>query len=146
MTDSISLARDEVDEFLGDGGTGVLALADENESYAIPVSYGYDPTGPHLYVRLGYAPESEKRDFVERTETASLVVDRDTPDGWTSVVGRGRLEEVTEVSLDSTIARAIRRVNIPFVTIYDRPARELEFQLYRLVPEELTGRRERQSE
>jgi len=130
----------EVDEFLGDGGTGVLALGHENDAYAVPISYGYDADDPAIYLRLAFAPESEKQPFVESGGLASLVVHGDGTAGWRSVVARGTLHEVTETALDSRVAEAIRRVDIPFVTIYDRPARELEFRIYRLSIETLTGR------
>ena len=143
---AVALDDDAVDEFLGPGGTGVLALAGADESYAIPVSYGFDAEERTFYLRLAFGPESAKRSFVATTDLASLVVHDDTPDGWTSVVARGTLAEVTEASLSGVVSRAVRTMEIPFVEIYDRPARELDFQLYRLAPDSLTGRRERGSD
>jgi nitroimidazol reductase NimA-like FMN-containing flavoprotein (pyridoxamine 5'-phosphate oxidase superfamily) len=145
MTDhrSVELRPADVDDFLGTGGAGVLALARDDESYAVPVSYGYDAESRAFYVRLAFTPESEKQRFVARGGPASLVVHGDTDDGWHSVVARGPIEEVTETALDSTVAEAIRRVDIPFVTIYDRPRRDLTLRVYRLRPDELTGRKER---
>ena len=146
MTDqSVAMSHEEVVEFLGSGGTGVVAFAKDDESYAIPVSYGFDPEEERIYLRLAFAPESEKRAFVNATSTVSLVVDDDTADGWKSVVARGHLAEVTEAALDSTIVEAMRTMDIPFVTIYDRPSAELAFEMYRLEPDELTGRKEEPS-
>ncbi|MDS0299416.1 pyridoxamine 5'-phosphate oxidase family protein [Halogeometricum sp. S1BR25-6] len=142
---SVAMSHEEVVEFLGDGGTGVVAFAKDNESYAIPVSYGFDPDEERVYLRLAFAPESEKRTFVNATSLVSLVVDEKTPDGWKSVVARGHLAEVTEAALDSTVVEAMRTMDIPFVTIYDRPSAELEFEMYRLEPDELTGRKEKTS-
>lgn len=139
---SIELDSDEIDSLLGTGGVGVISFADEDEPYSIPVSYGYDADADGLYIRLGFAPESEKRRFVDDGEIASLVVTDETPTGWQSVVAKGPLSEVTEMALDPEAAKSVHKVRIPFVTIYDREASELEFELYRLDTETMTGRRE----
>ena len=138
----VDLDREEIDTLLGDGGVGVIAFADEDEPYSIPVSYGYDGDAAGLYVRLGFAPESEKRRFVDEGRTASLVVTDETPAGWQSVVAKGPLSEVTEMAIDPEAAKSVHKVRIPFVTIYDREPSELEFELYRLEAETVTGRRE----
>jgi hypothetical protein len=134
----------EIDEFLGNGGIGVLSLAHENDAYAVPVSYGYDASDGSVYLRLAFGPDSGKRPYVDAGGQVVLVVQRETDEGWRSVVAKGTLTQAseTESSLDSTVTTAIHRVNIPFVSAYDRPARELDFDLYRLDPAELTGRRE----
>ncbi len=139
---SVELDSDEIDSLLGTGGVGVISFADEGEPYSIPVSYGYDADADGLYVRLAFGPESEKRRFVDDGETASLVITDETPTGWQSVVAKGPLSEVTEMALDPQAAKSVHKVRIPFVTIYDREASELEFELYRLDAETVTGRRE----
>ncbi|SFR61888.1 pyridoxamine 5'-phosphate oxidase family protein [Halogeometricum limi] len=140
---SVSMNHDEIVEFLGSGGTAVAAFAKDDVSYAIPVSYGFDAEHEHVYLRLAFAPESEKREFVNASSTISVVVHQNTPDGWKSVVARGALREVTEAQLDSTIVEAMRTMDVPFVTIYDRPTEELTFEMYRLAPDDLTGRKEK---
>lgn len=144
MTETRAVAMDDVEirEFLGTGGTGVISFARENEPYAIPLSYGFDPAGPAFYVRLGYAPDSEKRAFAEGASRVSFVVSRETEEGWKSVVARGRLEQVTETALDSAVAKAVHAIDVPFVDIYDRHPREIEFTLNRVAVDELTGRAE----
>jgi hypothetical protein len=152
MSDSergaVTMDDREIDRFLGDGGVGVLSLARDDDAYALPVSYGYDDGERAVYLRLAFAPDSEKRSYVDAGGRVALVVQREGPTGWQSVVARGRLHSAgeTEAALDSSVAAAIRRVNIPFVAVYDRPARDLEFSLYRLEPDTMTGRRERSGE
>ena len=133
----------EIDSLLGTGGVGVISFADGDEPYSMPVSYGYDSSAESLYVRFGFAPESEKREFVDDGVAASLVVMAESISGWQSVVARGPLRKVTEMAIDSHAAESVRKINIPFVTIYDRRATELEFELYRLDPDSITGRQER---
>jgi hypothetical protein len=140
--EAVLMGDEEIDAFLGTGGAGVLSFADGGEAYSIPVSYGYDASKRHLYVRLGYEEGSEKRQFVKSTKRVSFVVHDETSEGWQSVVARGRLDEITESSVDGTVVKAIRRMDIPLVSIFDEPTRDVEFQLYRLAPDELTGRKE----
>ena len=45
--------------------------------------------------------------------------------------------------IDSTVSEAIRAVDVPLVNVFDRPAREVDFRLYRLVVDDITGREER---
>ncbi|WP_245902772.1 pyridoxamine 5'-phosphate oxidase family protein [Salinigranum rubrum] len=132
----------EVNAFLGNEGTGVLALARDDESYAIPVSYGYDREEGTFYLRLAFHADSRKREYIGPSRPATLVVNRETEEGWRSVVARGRLRETGEAAIDSSVVEAIRRVNIPFFTVFDRPARELDFELFRLAPDELTGHKQ----
>jgi hypothetical protein len=136
------MESDAVDEFLGTGGTGVLALANDDDSYAFPVSYGFDATDDSFYLRLAFHPDSEKRGYIGPDSLVTLVVSAETDGGWRSVVARGHLRETGEAAIDSSVVEAIRRVDIPFFTVFDRPARELDFELFRLVPETLTGYRQ----
>ncbi|RLM57099.1 pyridoxamine 5'-phosphate oxidase family protein [Halobellus sp. Atlit-31R] len=138
---AVVLDREAIDELLGTGGVGVLALADEDDPYAIPVSYGYDDGS--VYLRMGFGTDSEKREYLASSDRAVLVVTVDGDRGWESVVVRGPLEEIPEASIDGTVMEAIRSIDIPFFTIYEEPPRELEYTLYRLRPEDLTGRREK---
>jgi len=144
MTDeesAVVMDRDEIDELLGTGGVGVLALAEENDPYAIPVSYGYD--GDDVYLRLGFGEDSEKEQYLANSERVVLVVTNEGDQGWESTVVRGTLSEIPEASIDGTVVEAIRSIDIPFFTIYEEAPRELEYQLYRLHPDEITGRREK---
>lgn len=141
-TQSVALSHGEILDFLGTGGTAVVAFARDDDAYAIPVSYGFDPEEERFYLRLAFDSDSEKREYVHSSGDVSVVVHGETDEGWRSVVARGRLDEVTEAAMDATVAEAMRTMNVPFVTIYDRPAAELTFEIYRLVPDELTGRAE----
>lgn len=131
----------EIDALLGTGGAGVIAFANDDEPYAVPISYGYDADARAFYVRCAFAPESKKREFVDDGITASLVVSDDTG-GWRSVVVRGPLTEVSEPAIESGVSESIRKINVPYITIHETPPAEMEFELYRLDPETLTGRKE----
>lgn len=141
MSDTTGRRMDavEIAEFMTDQETGTLALADGDESYAIPVAFAYDEDGPDVYLRLGYGPDSEKRRFVEESDRVSFVVYDRTRDGWRSVVARGRPEVVSETSLGSAIAERVNELDIPYFRVFDRPASELEFNLVRIDVQEIDG-------
>jgi nitroimidazol reductase NimA-like FMN-containing flavoprotein (pyridoxamine 5'-phosphate oxidase superfamily) len=139
--DSVELSDDEIDSVLDSGGVGVISFADDDEPYSVPISYGYDSEGRDIYVRFGFASDSEKRRFVDDAAIASLVVTDDTG-GWHSVVARGPLSKISEPAVTGNAVESIRKMNIPYVTIHEERATDLEFELYRLDPETLTGRKE----
>ncbi|WP_396613561.1 pyridoxamine 5'-phosphate oxidase family protein (plasmid) [Haloferax sp. S1W] len=136
------MADAEIDDFLGRAGTGVLSFARRNESYSIPISYGFDRKNTQFFVRLGFGPDSEKKRFTEVMSRVSFVVYGQTADGWKSVVARGRLEEITEDAIDSDLIHTLKESEIPLVTIFDQPLDELDFRMYRLVVDDLSGRKE----
>lgn len=129
----------EIADFLEGHHTGVLALAGSDTGYAIPVSYAYDDSGPYVYFRLGYAGDSQKREYVATTESASFVVYDETAEGWKSVVAQGPIEECSEDELDANRIEAVRNLDIPFFTIHTQPAGEREFAIVRIAISDLTG-------
>lgn len=138
---STEMAREDIHSFLGRGGTGVLSLAASDEPYSTPVSYGFDPTEGAFYFRLGSADGGEKRRFLEASSPARFVVYDRTGDGWRSVVAVGPLERVAADALDVEVARGLQHADLPLYGIWDVPRDAIEFEVYRLVPEELTGRK-----
>lgn len=141
MSDSTASEMDtvEIGEFLERQRTGVLSLAKDSDAYAIPVSFVYDDAGPHVYLRLGYAPGSQKRQYLDTTEHASFVVYADTDDGWKSVVIQGRFEELSSSTLDSSIIEAVNELDIPFMQVHKRPTNELDFNIVRIVITKMNG-------
>lgn len=141
MDDTIELDPEERDEFLGTGGTGVLALSSTSDEppHSIPVSYGYDPTESVFYFRLATGPDSEKGNLSDRA-VSFVTYGRD--DGWRSVVARGRLEDVTEEAIATETLDGLDHVDIPLLDVFDRPTRTVSFEFFRLLPEELTGLKE----
>jgi hypothetical protein len=60
-----------IEERLQTAETGVLALSDDGDAYAMPLAHDYD--GDSIYFRLGTTERSTKRAFWETTETACYV-------------------------------------------------------------------------
>jgi hypothetical protein len=147
MTRSTATALDDtaIEAFLADRSAGTLSLAKENESYAVPVSFTFDSGDRDFYFRLGYAPGSRKREFIDATDRATFVVAAETEAGWTSVLARGTLEHRSAIDNldthrppDGSIPQADREREIPFYHVFDAPD-ATTFALVRLRTDELTG-------
>lgn len=141
----VQMTDEEIDQFLGEGGTGVISFSTgAGESpFSIPVSYGYDGSSGQFYYELSLLPESGKTDALESPVT--FVVHGDTEAGWRSVVATGELERVTDLPYESATAQGMWAVDIPRVDIFDRPPEDVTFRTFRLAPERITGRKEIES-
>jgi hypothetical protein len=139
---AIEMDEEERDEFLGTGGTGVIAFstAEDGAPHAIPVSYGYDSTDVTFYFRLAVGPDSRKGDV--EGQAVSFVTHGDEDGSWRSVVAEGRLERTTDEEIATETLQGLDRVRIPLFDVFERPPGRVPFEFYRLVPDELTGRKE----
>jgi len=143
-----ALDKPEIDAFLDTQSTGTLSLADSDDAYAVPVAFSFDEERRDIYFRLGYGPDSRKRQFIDATETATFVVADETAAGWKSVVARGEVEHLSTVeNLDSsqprgpddpTVNQALRDLEVPYYQVFDEPS-EMVFTLARLRADEVTG-------
>lgn len=137
----VQMTQEELTEFLGDGGTGVISFSRVDEPpFSIPVSYGYDENSEHFYYRLSLLPNSEKVEVLESPVT--FVVHRQTEKGWRSVVASGELERVADSPYESIAVQGMWAVQIPKIDIFDHPPADIDFSTFRLSPERLTGRKE----
>lgn len=93
---SIAMSSDEISDFLGESGHGVLSLAREDDAYSVPISFGYD--GERLFLSLiQFGDDSEKLEYIESDGQASLTVyDVETRFDWWSITVRGSLHEVSD--------------------------------------------------
>ncbi|ELZ10700.1 pyridoxamine 5'-phosphate oxidase-related FMN- binding protein [Halovivax asiaticus JCM 14624] len=145
----MSLAREtemtagELDEFLGGQETGVLSLARDDEPYAIPISYGYDPDERVFYLRLVSTPESEKREYLSSSPRARLVVydENHAASTYQSVVAVGSLTEVPPEALTVDRIEQYGEAKRPLFEIWANSKPDLDIQLYTLEPVDLSGRR-----
>lgn len=85
----------EIDAYLAEQGTGVLSLAQGDQAYAIPISFGYE-TGRAVFAYWQFGSDSQKKAFSESTERACLTVyDIESQTDWRSVLAFGTLRELT---------------------------------------------------
>jgi nitroimidazol reductase NimA-like FMN-containing flavoprotein (pyridoxamine 5'-phosphate oxidase superfamily) len=137
------LSDGEIDSFLGRHETGVIALAREETSYAVPISYGYDSEHRRFYLRLVSNPESEKREFLNSTPHTRLVVYEADDPLYTSVVATGTLSEISQDELTAEHIEQYGDAKRPLFEIWGDSLPALDVRLYRLDPDELSGRRAR---
>jgi nitroimidazol reductase NimA-like FMN-containing flavoprotein (pyridoxamine 5'-phosphate oxidase superfamily) len=138
--DLAEAAMDEADAaaYLRGGGSGVLTLADGNEAYGVPVSYGFD--GDRVYVAFLLAGErSRKERLAEATEWASLVVyDVVDREDWRSVVAAGPLRPIDDDEWDHARETMAETAWYPSVFRESAPTRGVSG--YVIEVESLTGR------
>jgi nitroimidazol reductase NimA-like FMN-containing flavoprotein (pyridoxamine 5'-phosphate oxidase superfamily) len=132
------MTSEEIDAALRDHGSGVLSLARDGESYAIPVSYGYD--GERCYfVFVGYREPSRKAEFAATTERATLTVyEADGRDDWHSVVVRGPLTRLDDED-EWERARSAIDDNAWYPSLFRNADPRGRVDLWALDPEETTG-------
>lgn len=135
------LSDSEIDSFLGRHETGVISLAREGECYAIPISYGYDSEHRRFYLRLVSNPESEKRKFLKSTPHTRLVVYEEDDPIYTSVVATGSLSQISRDELTVEHIKQYGQAKRPLFEIWGDSLPALNVRLYRLDPDELSGRR-----
>lgn len=141
-TRTVELSREDVDAFLGAGGTGVISFPGD-PPHSVPVSYGYDAQTGRFYFRLAYEPDTAKPDHDAGSVT--FVTYGETADGWRSVVASGELRPVEEASVPNDVLAGLQRVDIPIVDIFEEPVRETTFEFFVLAPDRVSGRRDASS-
>lgn len=138
------LDRDEIDEILVRNAIGVLAMVDDGQPYAIPISFGYDADQMVFPMQWGSGDRSRKSQAVNSNPRVCLTVfEQDTIDEaiWRSVVITGDIYEIDED--DSERAYASLAANAEFSSdfgIWGVPFDDVEFRLFGLAPTDCTGR------
>ncbi len=85
----------EVDAFLREQGTGVLAMAAGGDAYAVPISFGYE-AGRAVFAYWQFGPESTKEEYTAATDRACLTVyDVASEAEWRSALARGPLRALS---------------------------------------------------
>ncbi|MFB6117253.1 pyridoxamine 5'-phosphate oxidase family protein [Halosegnis sp.] len=129
----------EIDRFLREQGTGVLSLADGDDAYAVPVSFGYE-TGRALFGFYMFGETSRKESYAAATDRACLVVyEVAGRTDWRSVLAAGPLTEVPPESWDKVGASISDNAWTPDLS--EMGDRRLPVTGYELTIEEATGRR-----
>jgi hypothetical protein len=98
--DGYHMDRESARGMLESAGVGVLSLSADGESYALPMSFGYDGGDRLYFVFLESEDESLKTRFAEETTRACVTVfeaDEGAETGgddWASVVAKGPVRRV----------------------------------------------------
>lgn len=140
LDEETELSADATDALLARHETGVLALARDDEAYAIPISYGYDADERTFYIRLVSHPGSEKRRFLESDLSARLVVYEESGDEYRSVVCVGTLTKIDREDISIEEIEQYGEAKRPLFEIWGEGRADLDIQLYEFQPDELSGR------
>jgi len=143
LAQETEMSESQVDDFLSTNETGVISLAREDEPYSLPISYGYDGDSRTFYMRLVSTPESQKRAFLGSNPHVRLVVYDESDDGtlYRSVVAAGELTEIEPAEMSVEDIEQYGETRRPLFEIWGSEKDELDIQLYKFQPAELTGRR-----
>jgi len=135
---------DAVEQRLRAGGTGVLALANDGEAYAVPLAHYYDDG--HLYFRLSTTEDSTKWAWIEATERATYVVygteaaaDADEIESW-SIHVTGPIRRLSAEERERFDAAEINRQFTP-IRVFDEAIEDVDIEIVELAIESMTGRR-----
>jgi len=129
------ISASDIDDYLQAGEHGVLGLADENDAYAVPLSYHYD--GDRFLIRVSeHDDDSQKGRFLETTQTATFVCYEATTDESWSIHVRGPIEryhaDIDETTLNDWF---------PPFRLFDEAVEGVGFSLYVLGMETVVGRK-----
>ncbi len=137
------LEDEEVDDLLRTTETGVLALAADDDAYAVPMAHYYDGDG--LYFRLGRTEGSEKWAFIDQTKTACYTIygTRDTEDAdelksW-SITATGTLSELPASEREVFDTEEINQ-DFPPIRIFGESVEDVEIVVLEFEIETMTGR------
>ena len=130
-------------EFLRRHRIGVMALAEQNKAYAIPLFYAYD--GDRLFF---HSHPGEKDHYIASSEQACfVVVEAHGDDDWASVQAKGHVEKIT-LSDDALKALDVMAKNPLPPEFGSTPAgvpnrSGAKMYLWMMRPETVTGRKSR---
>ena len=139
FTYTAGMDRASVDARLRDAEAGVLALADHDDAYAIPLAFHYDG-GDSILLRLGRFEGSEKMAYLETTERACFVLyGYESPEDSWSVLLRGTVRPLPADDERYDDAEINRR--FPDLRVFDEDIADLEIELFEFQFDAVTGRR-----
>ena len=138
-TYTTGMTDEEVDERVREAEFGVLSLAREGEAYAIPVAF-HSGDG-RVLLRLGADEDSEKMEFLETTDRATLLLyEAPREDESWSVLLRGPIERLSREERAAITDADINEWFPPF-RVFGESIDEIEYELFELDPDTVTGRR-----
>jgi nitroimidazol reductase NimA-like FMN-containing flavoprotein (pyridoxamine 5'-phosphate oxidase superfamily) len=129
----------EIDSELDTAGWGIVTLAEDDEPYSIPVSFGYD--GENVYfVFIRDSPTNAKFEFAADGKTARLLVtDVNARFDWQSIAVTGRLREVAHDTPDWDELMQVLDEKGWFSAEFERASGVEELVGWRLEPDEIRG-------
>ncbi|ELY77145.1 pyridoxamine 5'-phosphate oxidase family protein [Natrinema gari] len=139
-----NLDRDEINEMLTRRGIGVLAMVDEGQPYAIPMSFGYDAEEMMFPMQWGGGYQSRKNQAIDTNTNVCLTVyeqDNDEELVWRSAIITGELYEIPDDEMERAYASIAANAEFPSDTgVWGIPFEDVEFRMFGLSTKNCTGR------
>lgn len=132
----------EVERRLRESDTGVLAVARDDDAYAVPVCHHFD--GDRLYLRLGRTESGEKWSYLDGGTACYVLYGTDETDAareldsW-SVVLTGRMVELDDAERERFDPATINRLFAP-IRVFDEPIEAVEVRVVAFEVETVAGR------
>ncbi|MFB6096243.1 MAG: pyridoxamine 5'-phosphate oxidase family protein [Haloferacaceae archaeon] len=138
-TYTTGMTDEEVEERVRAAEFGVLSLARDGEAYAIPVAFHYDEG--RVLLRLGADDDSEKMGFLETTERATLLLYEapEEDESW-SVLLRGPIARIDAAERAAITDADINEWFPPF-RVFGESIEDVDYELFELDPDTVTGRK-----
>ena len=134
------LTDDEVRSFIKQGYWAVLALSVDDEPYGVPIIYGYDDKDSVFYIANGPGQKIEMALANPRC-TLTIVEVEEFGKRWRSVVARGRIELVDDLTTKMHAFNTLRKQMPESFMPRMRDAAKLALaKVIRIVPIEITGK------
>ena len=129
----------EVDDLLQSSGWGVVSLADGDDPYSLPISFGYTDDAVY-FAFIQDSPTNTKVEFIEDGTTARLLVtDVRARFDWQSVAVTGPVEAVDPEGDRWDVLHDSLADNAWFSTDFERAPSVRGLQGWRLDPDEVRG-------
>lgn len=125
-------------------GIGVLAMVDEGQPYAIPMSFGYDAEEMMFPMQWGGGYQSRKNQAIDTNTNVCLTVyeqDNDEELVWRSAIITGELYEIPDDEMERAYASIAANAEFPSDTgVWGIPFEDVEFRMFGLSTKNCTGR------
>lgn len=142
MSRSLDTAMDGTDltGYLASHWSGVLCVSAADGGHGIPVAFTYDQEDGDLYLRYAHDPENWEGPQLETGATVSLLSYDETDANFESVTARGRIEELSDGSIDEGVLQSLDDLEVPVADVLGEGA-DPEYMLARLDITNVSGRR-----
>jgi len=129
----------DITAYLESHRSGVLCVGASDGGQGLPVTFSYDDENRHVYLRYAHEPDSRRELSIGTGDQVSLV-SYDDGDGLESVVAEGRLELLSEPTIDGPVLQSIDDLGVPVADVLEAGA-DAKYLLARIDVTNVSGRR-----
>lgn len=133
------MAQEEIDTLLDSAGWGILSMAQDDEVYSLPISFGY--TGDEIYFAfIRQTPSDKKFEYISDGQSVQLLVtDVKSRLEWQTVAVSGPVRSIERGGDEWTDMLDALEDNAWFSSDFKLATMSHGLQGFRLIPEEKQG-------